>query len=104
MFGLVHVAVVTLPNNTDGDYTVIDNDSLPCRLTLVSPEDGKDAQDRAELAAMRRLLWDQDYTMDEKARVTIEGIDWAVVAGSFAKVTGIGGRPIYRRCELVRAL
>ena len=104
MYGLVHVATVTLPNDTDGDYTVVDNAALPCRLTLVSPTDGTDARDRVELASMRRLLWNYDYVMSEQARVTIDGINWNVEPGTLAFVTGVGGRPVYRRAELTRAL
>jgi hypothetical protein len=104
MFGLVHTAVVSLPNFIDGDYTLVDNAALPCRLTLVPPEDGKDAHERAELAAMRRLLWGPDYTMPENARVNVNGYDWLVVAGSFAAVGGVSGAIVYNRCELTRAL
>jgi hypothetical protein len=104
MFGLVHLALVQAPDPTTGDYTVVVNSSLSCRLTLVPPEEGKDAHERAELAAMRRLLWGPSDVIAENVRFTIGGEQWAPVAGSFALVTGIGGQPVYRRAELVRAL
>lgn len=104
MFGLSMLATVSAPDPTTGDYSVVVNPALACRLTLVSPEDGKDSHDRAELAAMRRLLWGPETALAENVRFTINGENWSPVAGSFALVTGLGAQPVYRRCELVRAL
>lgn len=104
MYFLTMTATVLTPDPTSGDYSIVALSGLPCRLTLVPPEDGKDASDRAELASMRRLLWGPGTVIPENARVVVNNETWAMVNGSFAVVTGLGGAEVYRRAELVRAL
>lgn len=104
MFGLTMTADVYVPNNTTGTYSAAVALALPCRLTLVSPNDGVSARDRAELSAMRRLLWDSDTVLPEAARVSVDGVLWSIIPGSMALVTGVGGVPVYRRAEVERVL
>lgn len=87
-----------------GAYTVLAQAGLPCRLGMVGTSGATSAPERAELVAMRRLLWCPDYAMPERCQVEVDGQRWNPVPGTFAAPTWPGrGAVVYRSCDLVRA-
>lgn len=102
MHGLNKTASVYTPHATTGDYTVLAKSDLACRLAH-KPSPAGAAEERAELVAHRRLLWDEDYTMPEAAQVLIDGERWNVQAGTVDALTGLDATVIYRRADVVKA-
>ena len=98
MIGLDQTA--TVYTDAGGGFVVVDRADLPCRLT--HPRGGQTAQDRAEIAAQRALLW-EGYAMPEYAQIDVGGTRWNVVAGTLATFRGPDGQEAYRKCLLVRA-
>ena len=101
MYGLNKTATVYTPHATTGDYTVLAKSNLACRLAH-KPSPAGGAEERAELVARRRLLWDEDYTMPETAQVEIDSERWNVQKGTVDKLTDLSSTVIYRRCDLVK--
>lgn len=103
MYGLNKTATVYTPHASTGAYTVLAKSNLACRLAhKLSPAPGAD--ERAELTARRRLLWDEDYTMPENAQVEIDSERWNVQPGTIDKLTDLTSSVIYRRCDVVKAV
>lgn len=104
MFGLNKTATVYTPHATTGDYTVLAKSNLVCRLAIRGKRSSgaTAADERAELVARRRLLWDEAYTMPENAQVEIDGARWNVQAGTVDVLTDLGDTVIYRRCDVVK--
>lgn len=87
-----------------GDLTTVERSRLPCRLAHISGGTAS-APDRADIQAMRRMLWGPDYALpSEHVRVRNDatGELWHVVAGSVAAFR-LRGRLHHRSCDLVRA-
>jgi hypothetical protein len=76
---------------------------LRCRLAHVQIQPARTAPDRAELAAMRTLIWEPGYVLPETAQVEVEGIRWNPVAGTFGAMRGPTGAVAYRRADVRRA-
>lgn len=104
MIGLIDRGIVYTPDPTTGEYSVVDNPALPCRLTIVTVVGESSGPNRTELIDERRLLWGNQYVMPEIAQVEINSKRWNCEAGSFADVRGPSGIVQYRRCKVVRAL
>ncbi len=98
-------AIVYTENPVTGAFDVQAKVDLPCHAGLVSTKGAPDAQYRAELLAIRRLVWAPDYVMPERAQVAIGADRWNTVAGSFvAPIWPPSGAVLYRACDLVRAV
>lgn len=104
MYGLNKTATVYTPHATTGAYTVLAKSGMDCRLAIRGERSSgaTAAEERAELVARRRLLWDEDYTMPEDAQVEIDGERWNIQKGTVDKLTGLDDVVIYRRCDLVK--
>lgn len=101
IMGLNTTAVVYTADS-DGDYTVVANAALVCRLTNKGRMgDGDGGNERAEDSQNRRLIWQADYAMPDNAQVLANGVRWNVVAESFAEMKGLGTTVMYRRCDLI---
>lgn len=104
MIGLIDTAVVYTPDPTTGDYTIVDNPSLPCRLAIVTVTGEITGPGRAELVDERRLLWGPGYEMPATAQVEVDGRRWNVEVGSAAAIRGVSGSVEYRRARVVEAV
>ena len=104
MIGLIDSADVYMPNATDGSYTTLVQPALPCRLAVARRGPEGVGGERENIGTQWRLLWEQAYTMPDEAQVDINGERWNVLAGTVAKIRGIGGEVVYRRCELTKVL
>jgi len=104
MLGLIDRATVYTPDPTTGRFTVVATSGLRCRLAHVSGEAGASRLERAELAALRNLIWEPGYVMPEEARVLIDGVTYALTPGTYKALRGPSGAITrYRQCDAVRA-
>lgn len=103
MFGLDQTATVYTPNGTTGDFTVVVQASLICRLAYIEQGGSGIGAEREPIGQRRRLLWEADYTMPETAQVEIDSQRWNVLAGTVGAIRGVNGAVVYRRCEVVIA-
>lgn len=102
MIGLDQTAIVYTEAPVTGAFTVVAKSGLRCRLAHV--RGGGSQPERAELAALRNMLWEPDYVLPETAQVEVDGIRWNPVPGTFGAMRGPSGTVLYRRCDVVRAL
>ena len=102
MIGLDMVGDVYTETPATGAYTTVERSGLRCRLAHVNQQPAATGADRAELAAIRNLLWEPGYEMPETAQVDVAGVRWNVVPGTFGAYRGPTGAVVYRRCDLVR--
>ena len=82
-----------------GRFTVKVFDDVPCRMEHVTG--GNSSFERAELAALRKLMFDPSYVLPDTCQVEVAGVRWNVQAftfGTFGRV-----RPLYKTAELIRA-
>jgi len=104
MLGLQQTATITTRHATTGLFTVVAYANVPCRLALLGAQPSDTGDERAELAAERRLLWGPTPALpSEHVRVTVDDESWQVVAGTVAAVRGPTGAIAYRRADVVRA-
>jgi hypothetical protein len=104
MVGLDQTMAVYTADASTGAYTVLAASGVPCRLahvhrgTATGPE-------RAELAALRNLLWEPDTILSEHSQVEVDGdgVRYNVVAGTLEAYRGPSGELVYRRCDVIRA-
>lgn len=82
------------------DYSTEVRANLACRLVHVD-RSGATAGDRAELMALRELMWDAAYVMPEGAQVAIDGVRWQTVRGTFGAPRR-RGLVAYRICQVER--
>lgn len=105
MYGLNKTAVVYTPHLSTGEYTVVAQASLPCRLAVVEQGGTAVGGERSEIGSKRRLLWKAAFAMPDNAQVLIDGQRWNVREGTYSPITGPDGvTVVYRRCEVVIAL
>lgn len=102
MLGLIDTAVV-YSVGSGGAYDSVTTAALACRLCHPSRSAANTGPTRAELAAMRELLFDPTYTLDEHAQIDAGGTRWNVVAGTVAYLRGPNGTVEFGRADLVRA-
>lgn len=101
MLGLDQVAIVRSVG-TGGAYDTTVSAAMPCRLSHVNG--GNSMPERAELAALRRVLFDPAYTLDEHSQLEVSGERWNVVAGTVAYMRGPSSAVEYGRADVVRAV
>ena len=99
--GFDQTASVYTPDATDGSFTVLAEPSLACRLAHVATAQNTPADERAEVAHRRRLLWDADYTMPNPAEILVDGQRWSVQPETVEALRGPNGSVIYQRCTVV---
>lgn len=87
--------------DTDGAYTAVARTGLRCRLVLVTIATVQTGEERAELAGRRLLLWEPGVTLPARAEIEIDGVRWAVLAGTEAAVAGPTGGRVYWRAAVV---
>lgn len=102
MIGLDQTATIYTEHASTGLYSVVDRSDLACRLVHVDIGGAQSGGARAELAALRSMLFEPDYVMPETAQVEVSGIRWQPVAGTFGAFRGPSGTVEYRRCDVVR--
>ena len=104
MIGLDQTASVYTPDGTDGSYTVLATSSLQCRLTHNTTVQKEPAEERAEVAHQRRLLWDPDYTMPSNCEVLVAGQRWSVQPETIEAIRGANSAVVYNRATVVIVL
>lgn len=100
--GLTQSATVYAEDAATGAYTTVLKSGLKCRLVHVGRQTATTAGERAELAAIRNLLFEPDYVMPETAQIEVDSIRWAPVAGTFGAFRGPSGAVVFRRADVVR--
>lgn len=87
-----------------GGFTTVDTSTLACRLAHINPDDGVPPDQRAQLQARRRLLFDPTYSMPAACVVEVRGQRWRPVdARSIATFRDWASTPVYSAVEVVRA-
>lgn len=102
MLGLDQLATVFTETVATGLYQTVEKSNLKCRLAHVNMRPAPGGNERAELAAIRDMMFDPDYVMPENCQLDVDGVRWQPVAGSFGAFRGPSGRVTYRRCDLMR--
>jgi hypothetical protein len=96
-------ATVYAADPAAGGYTVAAKSGLRCRLSIVGSGQARSGDERAELAALRRLYWAESYAMPNDVQVEIDDERWNVMNGTQQAPTMPGGAVAYRSCDLARA-
>ncbi len=88
--------------NASGRYTVTVKESLPCRISEANFRDSAGA-DRAELAALRRLYWIENYEMPADAVVQLNATDrrWNVRPETVRTLSQPDGGMAHWECDIV---
>jgi len=103
VIGLIDTADVYI-QNASGVYATLAQAGLRCRLAHVNTQAASSGVERAELAALRNLIWDPGYVMPEAAQLVAgDGGRWNVQAGTLKALRGPSGTITYRQCDVVRA-
>lgn len=103
MIGLDQTMDTYTADPTTGQYTVLAQAGVRCRLMHVNRQPAATAADRAELGALRDLIWEPSYVLPETAQVEVESVRWNPVAGTFGAYRGPSGALVYRRADAMRA-
>ena len=85
-----------------GAYTTVLQSNLACALRPLDVRPATSGMDRAELSALRRLVWDATYVMPETAQLLIDGLRWDVVSGTFQSPDTRTGTNVIRTCDVRR--
>lgn len=93
-----------LPNTANvydvGDnYVAVVKTGLACRLGHLDPGGAATGNERAELAELRRLLWDPAYVMPIDAQVLIDGRRWNTMRGTYMALDA-AGPAVVRACDV----
>jgi hypothetical protein len=102
VIGLDQRSTVYSENAATGLYDTVAKADLKCRLAHVNTRPAASGNERAELAAIRNMLFDPSYVMTENVQVLVDGVRWQPVPGTFGALRGPSGRVVYRRCDVVR--
>jgi hypothetical protein len=101
MIGLDQTAAV-YQRGTTGAFDTLVYAGVRCRLAHV--RGGNSAPERAELLALRQLLWEPGYVMPEhQIQVEVGGLRWNPTPGTYGALRGPSGTVVYRRCDVTRA-
>jgi hypothetical protein len=86
-----------------GQYTTVAKAGLRCSLTMMNLQNVTSMQDRAELATLRQLKWEHDYTMPDNAQIEIAGRRWNPRKDTIIlRAARPGGEPLYWMADVVR--
>ena len=85
-------------------FTTVARADLRCRRAHVNAQPATSGAERADLAAIRDLIWEPDYLMPEHCRIVMDGVAWNPVSGTFRALRGPSGAVTYRQCDIVRAV
>lgn len=88
--------------DANGAYTVVAASNVAVRLANLSTKSAASGFDRAELAALRRLVWGPEMTFDEHAQIEVNGERWNVVAGTLQQARGPSGELVYQAVDVRR--
>jgi hypothetical protein len=83
-----------------GEFTVQVKTGLRCRLIHV--RGGESAGARAELLALRNMVFEPTYAMPEDCVVVVAGVRWRTRPGTFGALRGPDSGLSYRRCDVTR--
>jgi hypothetical protein len=100
--GFDQSADVYTANVTTGRFNVLQKAGLRCRLLHVNIHPAATSSDRAELAAIRDMIWDPLYSMPEQCQVVVGSTYWQPVAGTFGAFRDWDSVLVYRRAQVVR--
>ena len=103
MIGLIDRADVYTEHPTTGAYTVLAKAGLRCRMAHVNVRFVTGSADRAEIAALRNLIWEPGYDLPAYAQIEVGGDRWNPVAGTLKALRGPTGAVVYRQCDVKRA-
>jgi hypothetical protein len=98
---MTQVATVYTETVSTGKSTTVLLYALACRLVHPSDSAPGSSAERAELMADRDLWWNTDVTLPEQCRISIDGVLYQPVAGTF-QALGDGQTIVARRCAVVR--
>jgi hypothetical protein len=101
MLGLDQTATV-YTEGAGGNHTTVARSGLRCRLAHVNRQPAATSAERAELAALRNMLWEPGYVLPETAQVEVDGVRWNPIPGTFGALRGPSSAVVYRRCDLIR--
>lgn len=96
------VADVYTEHAVTGRYTVLAKSRLACRLSHIPLNRVQRSGDRAELAAMRNMLFDPEYAMPEQCQVAVDGVRWQPMPGTFGAYRDWNSELVYRRADVIR--
>lgn len=105
MIGLIDTATV-YTEDANGVFTVVAADGLRCRRAHVNSQPATSGAERADLAAIRNLIWQPDVYLPEHCQIRFSDSPeiWNPVGGSFKALSGPSGALTYRCCDIVRAV
>jgi hypothetical protein len=75
---------------------------LRCRVVHLRINSAPGGNERAELAQLRRFLWDPAYELPENTQVEVDGVRYKPVRGTFAALRGPAGKVTVRAADAVR--
>lgn len=85
-----------------GTYNVVLQASVPCRLVQVRGTTNS-METRAELARLRRFLWDPAYTLPAHSQIEVDGERWNVLENSGNEPRGVNGQVHHKSCDVIRS-
>ena len=103
MLALIDKATIYTRAALRGRFTVVARSGLRCRLAHVNQRPAATGAERAELAAMRNLIFEPGFHMPEQCQIDINGVKWNPRAGTFGAFSGPTGAILYRKVDVVRA-
>lgn len=87
-----------------GDFSAVATRDLACRLLHVTPTPAATARDRAELAAVRRLIFDPAYFLPTPCQIEVRGQRWRPTDNrTIATYRDLDGTAVYAAVDVVRA-
>jgi hypothetical protein len=84
-------------DDATNSYSAVLKSDLAVRVSHV--RGGQSRALRAELAAVRSLLWEPGYELPRDARVVVDGVTYDPVEGTWQRLPS--DHPIVRRCDAV---
>ncbi|HEY7061732.1 MAG TPA: hypothetical protein VII06_09645 [Chloroflexota bacterium] len=87
-----------------GRFDQVDATNVPCSLIDLGRQPGATAEQRAELGALRGLMWAREYEMpSEYVQIEVDGVRWTPTPGNFHLARFPSGMPLYRYTDVMRA-
>jgi hypothetical protein len=99
--GLVHTMTI-YNEDANGRYLTVAASGVRCRLYPTNRQLGATGAARAELAAIRQLIWAPGVAIDEHAQIEVDGIRYNV-AGPVNQRYGPSGALSHYEADVTRA-